>query len=79
MSDITPNVVISNPDTRRKLGNTLYVISVIVGVGTLFFGIFPELAGSVDVGRIITFVTGAVSILSGAFGLSVTRPNIPQS
>lgn len=72
----TPNVVLSNPDTRRKLGGALYVIAVVVGIVSYF------LAGvelPIDLDFWSSRVLGAISILSGAFGLGVTLPNIPKS
>lgn len=77
--EITPNVVISNPATRRRLGIALYIVSIITGIATLFFLFFPEAALGTDLPeRVIAFVTAVVTLLSGAFGLTVTTPNVPK-
>lgn len=78
--EITPNVVISNPNTRRHIGVTLYLVSLLAGLATLLFAFFPELAAGTDIPtRAIAFVTAAVTLLSGAFGLVVTIPNVPRA
>lgn len=82
MSDtiqITPNVVVSNSDTRRRLGNVLWIISLVVGVFALFFAFFPEVAFGTDIpSRAIAFVNGVISLVTGAFGLVLVRPNTPR-
>lgn len=78
-TEITPNVVISNPKLRRNIGVGLYVVSLLAGLATLLFAFFPELAAGTDVpSRAIAFVTAAVTLLSGGFGLVVTVPNVPR-
>lgn len=74
----TPNTVISNPNVRRYLGASLYIVAVVAGLAALFFGIFPEAGGDVA-NRALLFVNSAVSFLSGAFGLAVTLPNVPKN
>lgn len=77
--EITPNVVIANPVIRRRVGITLYVISLLAGLAALLFAFFPELAAGTDIPtRAIAFTNGAVSLLSGGFGLIVTVPNVPK-
>ena len=80
MSDqITPNVVIADPVTRRRAGITLYVMSLASGLAALLFAFFPELAFGTDIPtRAIGFVNGAVSLLSAGFGLIITTPNVPK-
>lgn len=79
MEDSTPNVVISNPDIRRWLGAFLYVLSLLAGIASYTLSIFPELNFGDDVlSRIILVVVGSISIISGAFGLGITTPNIPS-
>ncbi len=78
-TEITPNVVVSNPTTRRRIGVSLYLISLLAGVGALLFAFFPELAFGTDIPtRAVGFVNGVVSLLSGGFGLIVTTPNVPR-
>lgn len=69
--------VIPNPDVRRYLGVTLYVISLVAAIVALFLGFFPEFGGDV-VNRALLFANGLVSFLSGAFGIAVTLPNVPK-
>ncbi|QDF16993.1 hypothetical protein SEA_YELLOWPANDA_43 [Microbacterium phage YellowPanda] len=74
----TPNVVIENPATRKKLNSTLSVFLLIVGLLALFFGFFPELAPEGDVvSRLESFLTAAITLVSAWFGLGVTRNNYP--
>lgn len=75
MSDTTPNVVIPDPRTRRVLGVVLYVIAVLAGVAS-FVAAGLEVSEAVDFW--VAKVTGVVAILSGAFGLGVTTPNVPR-
>lgn len=78
-TEITPNVVVSNPDTRRRLGIALYVVALLAGLAGLFFAFFPEAAFGTDIPtRAIAFVNAAVSLLAGGFGLIVTTPNVPK-
>ena len=75
---ITPNVVISNSDTRRKIGNVLWVMALVAGVATLFFGFFPEAAFGTDIpSRAVSFINALVSMLAGSFGLAIVRTNTP--
>lgn len=75
----TPNVVIPNADVRRWLGAALYIISVLTGIAALLFAYFPGLADAELTTSLIGFVNAAVSLVSGAFGLVVTLPNVPKS
>lgn len=78
-TEITPNVVIRNPDTRRKAGVTLYIVALIAGLAGLFFAFFPEAAFGTDIPtRAVAFVNAAVSLLAGGFGLIVSTPNVPR-
>lgn len=77
---ITPNVVMPNPNSRRRLGNVLWVVSILVGVAALFFQFFPEAALGTDVPtRAIAFANSVVSLVTGAFGLVLVRPNTPTT
>lgn len=77
---ITPNVVVSNSDTRRKIGNALWILSLLAGVVALFFAFFPEAAFGTDLPtRVVAFINALVSLLAGAFGLIVVRPNTPSA
>lgn len=77
--EITPNVVIADPAKRRNIGKWLYLLLVLAGLASLFFAIFPELAFGTDIPtRVVLFVTSAVSLLGGAFGIIVTLPNVPR-
>ena len=75
----TPNVRIEDPDTRRSLSKTLFFVTILSGIAALFFQFFPEAAFGTDLPtRAIGFVNAVVSLVSGAFGLSVLVPNIPK-
>ena len=75
----TPNVRIEDPDVRRSLSKTLFFITILSGIAALFFQFFPEAAFGTDLPtRAISFVNAVVSLVSGAFGLSVLVPNIPK-
>lgn len=82
MSSETPNVRIENPRIRKGLGIALYILSLLAGLSTLFLASFgdllPDLANDLTA-RGVAFVTAAVSLLSGAFGLVITVPNIPET
>lgn len=78
-SEITPNVVVPNPKARRQIGIVLYLVSLAAGIAALLFLFFPELAYGTDIPtRAIAFVNAVVSLVSGAFGLTVTIPNVPK-
>jgi hypothetical protein len=77
--DITPNLKIENPNTRSTIQAWLGYVSLGVAVVALFFVFFPEAAfGSSIPDRAIQFVNSLVLMISGYYGLSVTRPNIPS-
>lgn len=72
--------VITNGDTRRKIGNALWALSILAGVVALFILFFPEVEFGTDyVTRAVAFVNALVSLLAGAFGFAVVRPNTPTS
>ena len=75
----TPNVRIEDPGVRRSLSKTLFFVTILSGIAALFFQFFPEAAFGTDIPtRAISFVNAVVSLVSGAFGLSVLVPNIPK-
>ena len=75
----TPNVRIEDPDVRRSLSKTLFFVTILTGIAALFFQFFPEAAFGTDIPtRAISFINAVVSLVSGAFGLSVLVPNIPK-
>ena len=75
----TPNVRIEDPDVRRSLSKTLFFVTILSGIAAIFFQFFPEAAFGTDIPtRAISFVNAVVSLVSGAFGLSVLVPNIPK-
>ena len=75
----TPNVRIEDPNVRRSLSKTLFFTTILSGIAALFFQFFPEAAFGTDLPtRAISFVNAVVSLVSGAFGLSVLVPNIPK-
>lgn len=77
---VTPNTVIPNPDTRRRIGNVLWVLSLVAGVAALFFAFFPEAAFGTDLpDRIVAFVNALVSLVAGTFGIVVVRANTPTA
>jgi len=73
----TPNVVITDPDTRRRVGNVLYVVLVVAAAASLFFAVFPELEG-LYFDRVLFFVNSLVMLIGASFGIFVTRPNVPK-
>lgn len=75
LPSITPNNVIRNPKTRRRLGVTLYVISILTGAAVFFLS---GIDLPVDVDFWAARILGGISILSGGFGLGVTTPNVPR-
>jgi hypothetical protein len=78
-TEITPNVVIPNPQARRQIGIVFYLLSVLAGVATLVFAFFPELSFGTDIpARVIALTNAVVSLLTAAFGLIVTTPNVPK-
>lgn len=78
-SEITPNVVMPNPATRRQVGVTFYLLSVLAGVATLVFAFFPELSFGTDIpARVIALTNAIISLLTASFGIIVTLPNIPK-
>lgn len=77
---LTPNAVIPSGNVRFALGATLYAVSLLTGVASIVLGFWPELASlEPDPARIIATVNAVVSLLSGAFGITVTLPNVPRS
>lgn len=78
--EISPGAVIADPRIRRGIGVTLYLVSLLGGVAALTFSFFPEFAQGTDIpARAIGLLNGVVSLLSGAFGLVVTVPNVPRT
>lgn len=73
---ITPNVIIKNPATRRRVGVALYLVAGFAGLASFVLA-GVDLNG-IDVDFWVTKVTGGVSILSALFGLTVTTPNVPR-
>ena len=77
--EIAPGSVIADARIRRGIGVALYLVSLLAGVAALIFAFFPELAQGTDIpARAIGLINGVVSLLSGAFGLVVTVPNVPR-
>lgn len=75
----TPNVGIEDPDVRRSLSKTLFFITILTGLASLFFQFFPEAALGTDIPtRAIAFINASVSLVTGSFGLSVLVRNIPS-
>jgi hypothetical protein len=75
----TPNVVVEDPDDRRKWGKVLYIVSVATAAVSITVAVFPELASfGIDIDRFVILGNALVSLVSGAFGLGVTLPNIPR-
>lgn len=70
----TPNVVIENPTLRKRLGIALYIIAVVTGVVSF---VLSGIDLPVDIDFWSARILGAISIISGAFGLGVTTPNVP--
>jgi uncharacterized membrane protein YozB (DUF420 family) len=79
MSNITPNVNISDPAARKVIGGILYALAILSGATSIVVGFWPELTAlDVDVVRIISTVNALVSFFSGVFGVAVTLPNVPK-
>ncbi|QNN98088.1 membrane protein [Microbacterium phage Fede] len=75
----TPNVVIENPQTRKKLNTALSILLLIIALISMFWFIFPEAAPEGDLAsRIERFITTAVLLVSAWFGLGVTNRNYPK-
>jgi hypothetical protein len=78
-TEITPNVVISDPKKRRRLGKALYLLLFVVGIASLVFAFFPELAFGTDIpARAIALATALVTLAGATFGITVTTPNVPK-
>ena len=74
-----PNVVIEDPSKRRKYQAALNTLLLLVAVGSLFFGVFPEAAFGTDIPtRIALFLNSAVTLVAAFYGITVTRPNTPK-
>lgn len=77
--DMTPNIVVKNPNVRKTISIILFVLSLFAAIAALFFLWFPEAALGSDIPtRAIGFVNALVSMLSSVFGLAVLVPNIPR-
>ncbi|MDF2915890.1 MAG: hypothetical protein K0S70_107 [Microbacterium sp.] len=79
VDQITPNVVVSNPNTRRKIGVGFWIASLLAGAAGLLFAFFPEIAMGTDVPtRAVALVNSLVSLGTGAFGFALVMPNTPS-
>lgn len=70
----TPNVVISDPGTRKIITTVFGILGIVLG-GTIV------LDGATDAFELSAWTTPATALLlflSGSFGLSVTLPNTPS-
>ncbi|QNL30344.1 membrane protein [Microbacterium phage Mazun] len=75
----TPNVVIEDPKTRKKLNTALSILLLVIALVSMFWFIFPEAAPEGDLAsRIERFITTAVLLVSAWFGLGVTNRNYPK-
>lgn len=69
--------VIKDADTRKWVGIGLWTLSLLAAIVSMFVQFFPEVAGDGDyIQRSVAFANALVSLLSGAFGLAVTTPNV---
>lgn len=75
----TPNVVIEDPKTRKRLNTVLSILLLVVGLVSLFWAFFPEagLEGDLET-RITNFIITAITLVSAWFGLGVTNRNYPK-
>ncbi len=68
-----------DPADRRKWGRVLYIVSVATAGVSVTVAVFPELSSfGVDINRLVILGNALVALVSGAFGLGVTLPNIPR-
>ena len=75
----TPNVVVEDPETRRKWNAVLNTALFVLAVASLFFAIFPEAALGSDIpSRVMLFLNTVITAGAAYYGLTVTRPNIPK-
>lgn len=70
----TPNVVVSSPRLRRAAGWVLGSVSLVLGSAIVADG----LSDAFDLSAWTVPIGGVVLFLSGAFGVSVTVPNVPR-
>jgi hypothetical protein len=74
----TPNVVIENPEDRKRWNTIISITLLVVAIVQLFFVFFPEVAfGSTIPDRAINFLLAVIALVSAWFGLGVTRQNYP--
>lgn len=73
-SNLTPNLVVSNPTVRRYANVVLSVVGIILGTVVV-------VDGATDAFDLSAFTVPALAgyaYLSATFGLAVTTPNIPS-
>jgi hypothetical protein len=71
---ITPNVVVSNPVTRRVVNNVLGYAGTAVSIAVIVDSAIPQIDISAFTVPAITIIAG----IAGLFNLIVTVPNIPK-
>lgn len=71
---VTPNVVIEDSGTRRKLNIIVSVALIIVGTATAVDGAAPQF----DWSAYTTPAFVGLSYLAAAFNLAVSLPNTPK-
>lgn len=71
----TPNVVVSNPNTRRIVTTTLGAFGIILGAVVTADLVAPEF----DLSAFTTPATAVYAFLAGVFGVGVIRPNTPKA
>lgn len=70
----TPNVVIENPKTRKKLNTALSAAAIVLGTAIAVDGASPAF----DISAFTIPASVGLLYLSGAFGFTVTLPNYPK-
>ena len=73
-SNLTPNVVVSNPVVRRYANVILSVVGLVLGTVVVVDGA----SAAFDLSAVTVPALAGYAYLTAAFGLAVTTPNIPN-
>lgn len=74
MNDSTPNVVIENPNTRKKVNVAVSLALIVVGTATAVDGASPAF----DISAYTIPAMVGLTYIAAAFNLAVTLPNTPK-
>ena len=70
----TPNIVIENPDTRRRITLGLAIAGLVLGIAVTA----DAASGDFDISRFTVPALAVYAYVTSAFGLGVTAPNTPK-